>query len=104
MGLVMFSRVEPSNAVLAYSFGDMQVRVLYFGVLKDMVGHRSCEMDLPEGLSVAELVEFHRAQLASKELWGSIAVAVNQQYAKAGDVLQDGDEVALLPPVSGGWR
>jgi molybdopterin converting factor subunit 1 len=81
----------------------MQVRVLYFGVLKDMVGHRSCEMDLPEGLSVGELVERHGAQMgASKELWDSIAVAVNQQYAKAGDVLQDGDEVALLPPVSGG--
>jgi molybdopterin converting factor subunit 1 len=81
----------------------MQVRVLYFGVLKDMVGHRSCEMDLPEGSSVAELVDRHRAQLrASKELWDSIAVAVNQQYAKAVEVLRDGDEVALLPPVSGG--
>ena len=35
---------------------------------------------------------------------GSIAVAVNQQYALAGVVLKDGDEVALLPPVSGGVR
>jgi molybdopterin converting factor small subunit len=35
-------------------------------------------------------------------LWESIAVAVNQEYARAGDVLKDGDEVALLPPVSGG--
>jgi molybdopterin converting factor small subunit len=35
-------------------------------------------------------------------VWDSIAVAVNQEYARAGDVLKDGDEVALLPPVSGG--
>jgi molybdopterin converting factor subunit 1 len=81
----------------------MQVTVLYFGVLKDMVGHRSSEMDLPEGLPVAGLVERHAAQLgSSREFWASIAVAVNQHYAKAEDVLQDGDEVALLPPVSGG--
>ncbi|RZU42973.1 molybdopterin converting factor subunit 1 [Edaphobacter modestus] len=83
----------------------MQVTVLYFGVLKDMVGHRSSEMDLPEGLSVAGLVERHAAQLGSSgEFWDSIAVAVNQQYAKAEDVLHDGDEIALLPPVSGGLR
>jgi molybdopterin converting factor small subunit len=34
--------------------------------------------------------------------WDAIAVAVNQEYAKTSDVLHDGDEVALLPPVSGG--
>jgi molybdopterin converting factor small subunit len=31
-------------------------------------------------------------------------VAVNQEYARVGDVLKDGDEVALLPPVSGGFE
>jgi molybdopterin converting factor small subunit len=34
--------------------------------------------------------------------WDSIAVAVNQEYARAEVALRDGDEVALLPPVSGG--
>ena len=83
----------------------MQVRVLYFGILKDVVGRSSSEMELPEGLSVAELVALHeRERGGSVELWSSIAVAVNQQYAKPGDILRDGDEVALLPPVSGGLR
>lgn len=83
----------------------MQVRVLYFGILKDVVGRSSSEINVPEGLSVAELVGLHaREQGGSAELWSSIAVAVNQQYAKPGDVLRDGDEVALLPPVSGGLR
>ncbi|MCU1249079.1 MAG: MoaD family protein [Edaphobacter sp.] len=81
----------------------MRVCVLYFGVLKDLVGHVRSEMDLAEGASVAELLEAHRGLAKGREsLWESIAVAVNQEYAKAGDVLKDGDEVALLPPVSGG--
>lgn len=81
------------------------MRVLYFGILKDVVGHSSLEMELPEGLSVAELVKRHEwEKKTSAKVWSSIAVAVNQQYAKPGDVLRDGDEVALLPPVSGGLR
>jgi molybdopterin converting factor subunit 1 len=81
----------------------MRVCVLYFGVLKDLVGHGRSEMDLAESASVAELLEAHRGLVKGQEsLWESIAVAVNQEYARAGDVLKDGDEVALLPPVSGG--
>jgi molybdopterin converting factor subunit 1 len=79
----------------------MRVSVLYFGVLKDVVGHRRSEMDLMEGATVAELLGVHRA-MGLNSIWDSIAVAVNQEYARGADVLKDGDEVALLPPVSGG--
>ena len=79
----------------------MRVRVLYFGVLKDVVGQSSTMMEVAEGSSVAELLAVHRG-LAKASLWDSIAVAVNQEYARVGDLLKDGDEVALLPPVSGG--
>ena len=79
------------------------MRVLYFGVLKDVVGHGRAEMELEEGASVADLLARHRGQgTAAGSVWDSIAVAVNQEYARAEDVLKDGDEVALLPPVSGG--
>ena len=50
---------------------------------------------------LAELLAVHRGLVAGFA-WDSIAVAVNQEYARANDVLRDGDEVALLPPVSGG--
>jgi molybdopterin converting factor subunit 1 len=81
----------------------MRLRVLYFGVLKDVMGRRSAEMELAEGSSVAELLAVHRSSgKAADSVWDSIAVAVNQEYARIGDVLKDGDEVALLPPVSGG--
>jgi molybdopterin converting factor subunit 1 len=95
-----FGESNDSEGMVAYSVW-MQVRVLYFGVLKDVAGHRSAVMELAEGASVAELVKLHREASASA-VWDSIAVAVNQEYARVDDVLKDGDEVALLPPVSGG--
>lgn len=81
----------------------MRVRVLYFGVLKDVSGCSQEEMELPDGACVGDLVMRCRARRGQAGgVWDSIAVAVNQTYARAGDLLGDGDEVALLPPVSGG--
>jgi len=77
----------------------MRVRVLYFGVLKDYFGD-GADVGLPEGATVADLVVQHEDR--ANFVWESIAVAVNREYAKGSDVLHEGDEVALLPPVSGG--
>ncbi len=80
----------------------MQVRVLPFGILKDWLG--ASTLELPEGATVAALLD----QLASgrapvpPSTWSSIAVSVNHEYAQPAHVLSDGDEVGLLPPVSGG--
>jgi molybdopterin converting factor subunit 1 len=81
----------------------MQIHVLYFGVLKDIFGCTGRAMELEEGACVADLLQVQRASAkAGDGLWNSIAVAVNQEYARVTDVLKDGDEVAMLPPVSGG--
>jgi molybdopterin converting factor subunit 1 len=81
----------------------MRVRVLYFGVLKDAFGRGVEEMELAEGASVADLIGACRGRYAGVgAVWDSIAVAVNQEYARGVVVLKDGDEVAFLPPVSGG--
>ncbi len=77
----------------------MRVRVLYFGVLKDYFGDEA-DVGLPEGATVAALMLQHEDR--ANVLWKSIAVAVNRDYAKLTDRLHEGDEVALLPPVSGG--
>jgi len=84
-----------------YSLGVMQVRVLCFGVLKDRLGAEAAELALPEGATVAVLLESLGARLTSPLLKG-IAVSVNAEYATKEHVLRDGDEVGLLPPVSGG--
>jgi molybdopterin synthase catalytic subunit/molybdopterin converting factor small subunit len=79
----------------------MRVRVLYFGVLKDVLSSNGEGMELPEGTTVAQLLEQLRGG-AGHPVWSALAVAVNREYAAASAVLHDGDEVALLPPVSGG--
>jgi molybdopterin converting factor subunit 1 len=82
----------------------MQVRVLYFGVLKDAFDCGGEVLELADGATVADLLLGFRGREVGREgFWDSIAVAVNQEYAKAEDLLKEGDEVALLPPVSGGW-
>jgi len=78
----------------------MRVTVLYFGMLKEIFGECAV-MELDSGADVAGVIAVHRGR-ATGFAWGSIAVAVNQEYARVSDVLNEGDEVALLPPVSGG--
>jgi molybdopterin synthase catalytic subunit len=77
----------------------MQVRVLGFGVLKDWLGAQEATVELPEGATVAELL----ARLnATQPVPRGIAVSVNAEFAAATQELSEGDEVGLLPPVSGG--
>jgi molybdopterin synthase catalytic subunit len=81
----------------------MHVRVLLFGVLKDILPATVDSLPMPAGATVATLLDHFRAQAPRQEqLWKSLAVAVNQEYAAPEHPLADGDEVALLPPVSGG--
>ncbi len=81
----------------------MRVRVLFFGILKDIVGKAADEIDLPEGASVREVLARYESQTPGlKDSLRSVAIAVNQQYASPDTKLRPDDEVALLPPVSGG--
>jgi MoaE-MoaD fusion protein len=81
----------------------MRVRVLFFGVLKDLAGKSSDVLDLREGSSIRDVLAHYEAQFPRlKESLASLAMAVNQQYANADVELKADDEVALLPPVSGG--
>ncbi len=81
----------------------MQVEVLYFGVLKDLLRRERERIELAGPVSVEALLERIRvAERSNDSLWESLAVAINEVYAGRGDLVRDGDEVALLPPVSGG--
>ncbi len=81
---------------------SMRVRVLLFGMLKDLTGKSEDCVDLREGASVQDLLAHYGSVPRFHGILNSIAVAVNQQYAAADTVLKPSDEVALLPPVSGG--
>src|SRR5216683_4775931 len=81
----------------------MQVQVLLFGVLKDLARRQSDTLTLPDGATVADLMECYGQRVpALKGALEKIAVSVNQEYCRSDAKLHSGDEVALLPPVSGG--
>ena len=81
----------------------MRIRVLFFGMLKDVVQRGTEDLDLPES-SVLSDVLAHYVQIipSLKLLMPSVAISINQEYAEPETRLKEGDEVALLPPVSGG--
>jgi molybdopterin synthase catalytic subunit len=82
---------------------NMRVQLLPFGVLKEALSASS--VDLPAQTTVGDLLAILGEQLRhqpSAALLSRIAVSVNAEYALAGQILQEGDEVGLLPPVSGG--
>ena len=81
----------------------MRVRVLFFGMLKEIVGRNADELELPEGSSVNDLLDHYQSRVpALKASLPSLALAVNQEYAGPDTKLEAEDEIALLPPVSGG--
>ena len=81
----------------------MKIGVLFFGVLKDVIGRSGETVDLPEGARVREVLFYYaRAAPRFEAMVPSLAISVNQEYSGADRALCDGDEVGLLPPVSGG--
>jgi len=79
----------------------MRIQVTPFGVLKDWLGGSPAAIELREGATVGELLENLSTREPTLPLRG-IATSVNAEYAPATQVLHEGDEVGLLPPVSGG--
>lgn len=79
----------------------MKIHVRCFASVRELFGTDALELELPEGTTLQAL----REQLAAEHpelLRLPLAYAVNQDYAEAGRALQDGDEVAFIPPISGG--
>ncbi|MGC2330327.1 MAG: molybdopterin converting factor subunit 1 [Candidatus Acidiferrales bacterium] len=83
----------------------MRVRVLFFGQLKEITGVAQEETDLSDGARVEDLFERYGRRFPKlADFRASIAASVNQEYAAWRSPLTNGDEVAFLPPVSGGQQ
>ncbi len=81
----------------------MKIEVLLFGIAHDVAGFASERLELPEGTRVADLRTRYNARFPQfAQMAGALLVSVNQEFAEPSRVLKDGDEVAFLPPVSGG--
>ena len=81
----------------------MRVKVLFFGQLKDIVGCAEEAVEVPEGSSLGSIFARYRAEFPKiDQLASSIVLARNQQFGGLSTPVADNDEIALLPPVSGG--
>lgn len=82
---------------------DLRVRITVrcFAAVREILGQEVLELELDEGTTVERLRSL-LAEAAPELLRVPVAFAVNQGYAEAGRRLADGDEVAFIPPISGG--
>jgi molybdopterin synthase catalytic subunit len=81
----------------------MQVKVLLFASLKDIVGSRQLQLDVPSGTTVGDLLSrLETAYPRIKDYRPVVLTAINEEYVETGARVEEGDEVAIFPPVSGG--
>ena len=83
----------------------MKLRVLFFSVLRDIVGQEQIEVELPEPETptVADLLDQLYASYPKLRDWDqSLLMAADLDYVERTAVLQDGQEIAIMPPVQGG--
>ena len=92
-----------SKILSGYTEPAMKVRVLFFGTLKELAGKAAEEINLREGATARDVLAYYQERIPDLTRWlPALAVAINQQYTAPDTRLQSNDEVALLPPVSGG--
>ena len=81
----------------------MHVRLLFFATLKDIVGAREMQLEVPAGATVADvLTHLESTYPRIKDYRPVVLTAINEEYVDKGTPVADGDEVAIFPPVSGG--
>lgn len=79
------------------------VKALFFATLRDRVGVRSVELQIPAQTNVASFKSLLTKEFpALMGLMGHMLISVNQEYAFDDAIIPDNAEIALFPPVSGG--
>ncbi|PCJ17090.1 MAG: molybdopterin synthase sulfur carrier subunit [Candidatus Cloacimonadota bacterium] len=82
---------------------DMKIRLEYFAIYRDLLGKSSEDLELSESISIKDLFLQKTDSLKERdELLESTVFAVNSDYEDSGYMIQDGDEIVFIPPVSGG--
>ena len=81
----------------------MRVRVRLFAILRDAAGAAEVELEMRAGATAADVAQsLGKIHPALARHLPRVAYAVNRNYVQANEPLSEGDEVALIPPVSGG--
>lgn len=91
------------NSLVSLSSPIARVKVLFFGRLKEIVGHAEDSIELPDGSPIEALFSHYGANHPELVRYrASLVASRNQEFAAWSTPLHSGDEVAFLPPVSGG--
>lgn len=81
----------------------MRARVLFFGMLKELVGRSSEDADIASGADLRDVFDVYATRYPRlREISRSVVIARNQEFVELTTKVEDGDEIAFLPPVSGG--
>lgn len=80
----------------------MKIRLLAFGIARDILRARTLDYVLLQGNTIGELRAALAADYSALGQLASLSFAVNEEYAGDTKELREGDEVVLIPPVSGG--
>lgn len=81
----------------------MSVQIRYFAALRETVGRDDETVELSAGTTVAEIrTQLEARYPALSNILSRCAVAVNRSYVTTQAVLDDGDELAFIPPLGGG--
>ncbi|HEV2883985.1 MAG TPA: molybdopterin converting factor subunit 1 [Pyrinomonadaceae bacterium] len=86
-----------------FSGEAIQIKVLFFGAARDVVGQEKLELEVRKSPPASEVFEEILEKFPELRRFGrSLLFAVNQEYARPDRMIQAGDELAVFPPVSGG--
>ena len=80
----------------------MKVNILAFGIAKEILGSSSYNMELSDACAVNELRQSLEEKFPRLKQLSSFRIAVNNHFASLDEVITERDEIAIIPPVSGG--
>lgn len=81
---------------------EIQIKVVAFGIARDIIGGRVLDLKLELGMKANEAMHLLKSQYPAFEQLTSLQLAINEEYVDDDHVIKAGDELVLIPPVSGG--
>lgn len=78
------------------------MNILAFGIVREIFGGPEIAIDIKEGEDIDALKKVLEKKYPKLNELGSYMIAVNNEYAKPADIIHKNDELAIIPPVSGG--
>lgn len=80
----------------------MKVKILAFGIAKEILGSSSISMELNDDCGMSELKQSLEEKFPRLKQLSSFKIAINNHFASLDEVITESDEIAIIPPVSGG--